>query len=33
MTDYKDKMEDIRDTMKGFVSDDVQFCVDLERWK
>ena len=29
----KEKMENIRDTMKGFVSDIVQFCVDLERWK
>lgn len=28
-----DKLEDIRNTMKGFVSDIVQFCVDLERWK
>ena len=29
----KEKMDYIRDTMKGFVSDVVQFCVDLERWK
>ena len=29
----KEKMESIRDTMQGFVSDVVQFCVDLERWK
>lgn len=29
----KEKMEHIRDTMQGFVSDVVQFCVDLERWK
>lgn len=29
----KEKMENIRDIMKGFVSDIVQFCVDLERWK
>lgn len=29
----KEKRENIRDTMKGFVSDAVQFCVDLERWK
>lgn len=29
----KEKMDYIRDTMQGFVSDVVQFCVDLERWK
>lgn len=29
----KEKVKYIRDTMKGFVSDVVQFCVDLERWK
>ena len=29
----KDKMDYIRETMQGFVSDVVQFCVDLERWK
>lgn len=29
----KDKMDYIRDTMQGFVSDVVQFCVDLEMWK
>ena len=29
----KEKMDYIRDTMKDFVSDVVQFCVDLERWK
>lgn len=29
----KENIKYIRDTMKGFVSDVVQFCVDLERWK
>ena len=29
----KEKMDYIRETMQGFVSDVVQFCVDLERWK
>lgn len=29
----KEKMNYIRGTMQGFVSDCVQFCVDLERWK
>lgn len=29
----KEKMDYIRGTMNGFVSDVVQFCVDLERWK
>lgn len=29
----KEKLKNIRDTMQGFVSDVVQFCVDLERWK
>lgn len=29
----KEKMDYIRDTMQGFVSDVVQFAVDLERWK
>lgn len=29
----KKTMDHIRDVMQGFVSDVVQFCVDLERWK
>lgn len=29
----KEKLKDIQQAMKGFVSDVVQFCVDLERWK
>lgn len=29
----KEKMKSICETMQGFVSDVVQFCVDLERWK
>lgn len=28
----KEKLKDIREDMQGFVSDVVQFCVDLERW-
>lgn len=29
----KERMESILEDMRGFVSDVVQFCVDLERWK